>query len=158
MISTWKVLILSVLINTVATTASADFIGLKLGATHWAPDLTGSFSSGITTIDLVGDLGLDDPSSSSVQLILEHPIPLLPNIKYQRFKLESSGSNTPALGINFEGELFDGNVTSTFDLTHDDIVLYYEVLDNWISLDLGVDFKRFDGEVGLIDSDSNETI
>ena len=157
MISTWKVLILSVLINTVATTASADFIGLKLGATHWAPDLTGSFSSG-TTIDVVGDLGLDDPSSSSVQLILEHPIPLLPNIKYQRFKLESSGSNTPALGINFEGELFDGNVTSTFDLTHNDIVLYYEVLDNWISLDLGVDFKRFDGEVGLIDSDSDKTI
>ena len=28
-------------------------------------------------------------------------------------------------------------------------MLYYEVMDNWINLDLGVDLKRFDGEVSL---------
>ncbi|MFV2031880.1 MAG: TIGR04219 family outer membrane beta-barrel protein [Gammaproteobacteria bacterium] len=158
MISTRNVLILSVLINSLATTASADFIGLKLGASNWAPELTGTFSSGNTTIDLVGELGLDDPSSSSLQLILEHPIPILPNIKYQNFELDSAGSSNilPADAISFEGESYSGTVTSTFDLTHDDIVLYYEILDNWINLDIGIDLKRFDGEIALSD-DSGAT-
>ncbi len=155
MISTRNVLILSVLINSLATTASADFIGLKLGASNWAPELTGTFSSGTnTTIDLVGELGLDDPTSSSLQLIFEHPIPILPNIKYQNFELESVGSSNIPLAdaLSFEGESYSGTVTSTFDLTHDDIVLYYEILDNWINLDIGIDLKRFDGEIGLSDN------
>ncbi|MEE8366538.1 MAG: TIGR04219 family outer membrane beta-barrel protein, partial [Gammaproteobacteria bacterium] len=136
----------------------ADFVGLNIGANYWTPDLTGSFNTGINpTIDLIGDLGLDDPSSSSFQLILEHPIPLLPNIKYQRFELDSTGS-TPGASLIFEGVTFTGNVTSTFDLSHDNIVLYYEVLDNWINLDLGVDLKRFDGEVELTDAVSNQRV
>jgi outer membrane protein len=47
-----------------------------------------------------------------------------------------------------------GPVTSTFDLSHDDIVLYYEILDNWINLDIGLDVKIFDGEVVLSGSSS----
>ena len=85
MIHTWKVLILSVLINTFAANAWADFVGLKIGAAGWAPEISGSINSGTDpSIDLANDLGLDDPSETSVQLILEHPIPILPNIKYQR--------------------------------------------------------------------------
>jgi len=42
-----------------------------------------------------------------------------------------------------------GPVTSAFDLSHDDILLYYEILDNWINLDIGLDLKIFDGEVAL---------
>lgn len=157
--STRNVLILSVLISSLASTAWADFIGLNIGASYWTPDLTGSFNSGTNnTIDLTGDLGLDDPSQTSFQLILEHPIPLLPNIKYQRFELDSSGSNAPGAGLDFEGVTFTGTVTSTFDLSHDDIVLYYEILDNWINLDLGLDLKRFDGEVELIDATNSRRV
>jgi outer membrane protein len=90
-------------------------------------------------------------------LILEHPIPILPNIIFQGFELESSGSVNGA-NLTFEGEAFTGTVTSTFDLSHNDIVLYYELLDNWVSLDLGLDLKRFDGEVELTDLDSNERV
>ncbi len=39
-----------------------------------------------------------------------------------------------------------GTLTS-FDLDHEDIVLYYQLLNNWIDLDMGVDLKRFDGQV-----------
>lgn len=85
---------------------------------------------------------------------MEHPIPVLPNIKYQRFDLETSGSKTLDRTIQFNDQTFNSTtqVTSTFDLSYDDIVLYYEVFDNWINLDLGIDLKRFDGRVGINDN------
>ena len=135
-----------------ATVASADFVGLNIGISHWSPDLTGSFNSkDNTSINLNSDLGVNDPSQTSLILLLEHPIPILPNIKYQNFDLEASGSKTLNRAIQFNGDTFSSGtqVTSTFDLSHDDIVLYYEVLDNWLSLDLGIDIKRFNGQVGI---------
>jgi len=141
-------------------TAQAEFIGLNIGANHWTPDLTGSFggnSVGDTTINLKTDLGLDEPAPSNIVLILEHPVPLLPNVKYQNFDLDSSGSSNPG-GLDFNGTNFPGAINSTFDLSHDDIVLYYELLDNWVSLDFGLDLKVFDGQVELTDSISTETV
>lgn len=133
--------------------SSADFVGLNIGASYWSPDIIGSFNSGNNaSIDLVDDLGLDDNhSQTSMVLILEHPIPLLPNIKYQSFDLDSSGSKIIDSDLNFNGQTFSsGNLLrSTFDVSHEDIVLYYELLDNWVNLDFGVDLKKFDGEVGL---------
>jgi len=84
-------------------------------------------------------------------LILEHPIRSLSNIRYQGFNLDSSGTSMLESDINFNGQNFASGhqVTSTFDLFHDDIVLYYELLDNRVNLDVGVDLKRFDGEVSL---------
>jgi len=151
---TWKILALSGLLVLFASTARADFVGFKIGANAWDPDLTRSFMGdqpGDTTIGLVGDLGLDSPSPSNLILTLEHPIPLLPNIRYQSLELDSFGSSTPGSPLIFNGESYSGTVTSTFDLSHDDIVLYYELLDNWINLDVGLDIKIFDGEVTLRD-------
>jgi len=151
---------LSVVIFLCVGTAQAEFIGLNIGANHWTPDLTGSFggnSVGDTTINLKTDLGLDEPAPSNIVLILEHPVPLLPNVKYQNFDLDSSGSSNPG-GLDFNGTNFPGAINSTFDLSHDDIVLYYELLDNWVSLDFGLDLKVFDGQVELADSISTETV
>ena len=135
-------------------TVHADFVGINIGASQWSPTLTGSFNSNDngTSIDLVDDLGVDNNGSpSSLVLILEHPIQSLPNIKYQGFDLDSSGSQRLDNDLDFNGETFSsGNrVRTSFDLSHDDIVLYYELLNNWINLDMGVDLKRFEGEVEL---------
>ncbi|MFT7495898.1 MAG: outer membrane protein, partial [Urechidicola sp.] len=119
---------------------------------HWAPDLSGNFNStNDASIELKSDLGVNDPSQTSLALILEHPIPVLPNVKYQNFDLEASGNRSLTKSITFNGSNYSAgnNVSSTFDLSHDDIVLYYEVLDNWINLDLGIDLKRFNGQVGI---------
>ena len=155
--TTWNVLILSVLILLCANTARADFVGLNIGANYWEPDLTGSFNSvGDPPIDLVGGLGLEDQSSTGgLVLRLEHPVPILPNVKLQGFDLDTTGTSD-LTGIIFNGTPFLGQGTTTFDVSHQDIVLYYELLDNWISLDFGVDIKRFDGEVHLVDVNLND--
>lgn len=135
-----------------AGSAYADFVGVNIGFSHWAPDLSGDFNSENNISIAPGlDLGVNDPSQTSLVFILEHPIPVLPNIKYQNYNLKTSGNSTLTENLTFNDNNYNaGNdVSSTFDLSHDDIVLYYEVLDNWINLDLGVDLKRFDGEVGI---------
>jgi outer membrane protein len=145
-------LVFATLLCLTAASANADFVGLNIGFSHWAPDLSGNFNSkNDAPIDLKKDLGVNDPSQTSLILILEHPIPVLPNVKYQNLDLEASGSNTLNRNIQFNDQSYASGtqVNSTFDLSHDDIVLYYEVIDNWINLDLGIDIKRFDGQVGI---------
>jgi outer membrane protein len=150
--STRSRLVLTALLYLPAASVNADFVGLNIGLSHWAPDLSGKFNSANdANIDLNRDLGVNDPSQTSLVLILEHPIPVLPNVKYQSLDLETSGSKTLEQSLTFNGNRYsaNSNVLSTFDLTHDDIALYWEVLDNWVNLDLGIDLKRFDGQVGI---------
>lgn len=137
--------------------SNADFVGLNIGTNYWTPDVKGSFSSTSgTDIDLKDDLGFSDKTSTSLSISLEHPIPALPNVKYQNYDLKKSSSGNSS--FNFKGEDFSGDVTSTLDLSHNDIVLYYELLDNWVNLDLGLDLKRFDGKVSVSDTGGTRSI
>jgi outer membrane protein len=144
-----------------STPVHADTVGISIGAAYWAPSLSGNFNStGDAQINLSDDLGIDDPSSSSsVAITLEHPIPVLPNIRYQGFNLDSSGISTLTGSINYNGQTYSAGETvrSSFDLTHDDIYLYYQVLDNWLNLDVGLDLKLFDGEVSAVGSSNTTT-
>lgn len=157
---TRKIPVISALMLLFSTSGHADFVGFTIGVNYWSPELSGDFNSaGDANIDLSDDLDIDDPSQSSVILSLEHPIPILPNIRYQSIDLDSDGRNTLTSSITFDGETYAASETvrTTFDLSHDDIVLYYEVLDNWINLDIGLDLKRFDGEVSIAGSTNTTT-
>ena len=152
MTATRIVTLIPALLWLASSVANAEFIGVNIGANQWTPALSGSFNSDDNeSIDLVDDLGVDNPSKTSMILILEHPLSALPNLRYQGIQLGSSGISTPGSDLNFNGETFSSGdqVRSTFDLSHDDIVLYYQVLKSRVNLDLGVDLKRFDGEVSL---------
>jgi outer membrane protein len=142
MSSTGQVLAISAVLWLTIGTAQAEFIGLNINASQWASTTPGSFNKNDSdSFDLIDDLDVDDPEHSSMTFILEHQISALPNIRYQGSQLDSD--------LSISGAAFDsGNQgSSTFDLEHDDIVLYYQLLDNWVDLDLGVDVKRVDGEV-----------
>ncbi len=133
--------------------AQADFVGLNIGAYAWNPDISGSFKTGSDSkIRLEDDLGFDDDTASGLRVSLEHPVPALPNVRYQTVDLSSSSSTTINNNIEFDGTTYTGAINSTLDLSHQEIVLYYEMLDNWINLDLGLDVKMFDGEVGINDN------
>lgn len=137
------------------TPVQADFVGFSIGASYWEPELTGDVSSnGDPSIDVSDDLGLDDPDDTTLVLTLEHPVPFLPNLRYQGIDLDSDGRETLSGNITFEGQTYTAGetISTELDLSHDDLVLYYEVLDNWVNLDIGLDLKRFDGEVSMVGS------
>ena len=152
MSNTGQVLAISAVLWLTIGTAQAEFIGLNLSASHWPSTTSSSFNNTDSdSLDLIDDLDVDNPSQSSMTLILEHPISALPNIRYQGSQLNSE------LGVN--GAAFNSGTrgSSTFDLSKDDIVLYYQLLDNWVDLNLGVDVKHLDGEVTSYSSTSSNT-
>jgi len=131
-------------------TAEAEFVGLNIGV-HTSQTANTLNRDSSRSFDLVDDLNVNNPSQTSMVLILEHPISVLPNIRYQGYNLYSSESSEVSLeSSNNDSEAIAGKTTTTgFDLNHEDIVLYYQLLNNWVDLDMGVDLKRFDGEVSL---------
>ena len=140
-------------------TARADFVGLNIGSSQWAPAPYTSFNNPYSdSFGLVDDLDLQNPERSSMALILEHPITGLPNFRYQGYELDTSDYSSFPSDLRLNGEsLNSGNgITSSIDLTQDDIVLYYQLPSSKrMNLDLGVDLKRFDGEISLDGTDSN---
>ncbi len=152
---TLNILAVAALALLFSTPGRADLIGFSIGASYWDPDLSGSFNStGGTSVNISDDLGVDASSESSLVISLEHPVPFLPNFRYQAVGLDSKGQKAISSDITFEGQTYSAGETvrSSIDLSHDDIVLYYEILDNWVNLDIGLDVKRFDGEVSLVGS------
>ncbi len=145
------------LIFALATTsaAQADFVGLNIGAYTWSPDITGSVQTSQNgRIRLQDDLGYKDDQSSGLSISLEHPVPALPNVRYQTTDISSRSTATLSSNISFNGSIYNSGsqISSTLDLSHQEIVLYYEMLDNWVNIDLGLDLKKFDGKVGVNDN------
>jgi len=141
---------------------SADILGVNVGASTWAPSISGGFSSSApasSQISLGDDINLNESSNNSLAFTLEHPIPVLPNVRYQGVTVDNQGSDQLNQNLNFNGATFNNGerVLSEFDVSQEDIVLYYEVMDNWINLDLGLDIKRLDGRVALSSNSTSTT-
>ena len=138
MTSTRTIFAVSACLWLVFGTAEAEFVGLNIGS-H---GMQSAQAVNPGSIDLIDDLNVDDHARSSMVLILEHPISALPNVRYQ-------GSNLRSSNINANGNLLysDNPAGTSYDLDHEDIVLYYQLLNNWVDLNMGVDVRRLDGEV-----------
>ncbi|WP_151979682.1 TIGR04219 family outer membrane beta-barrel protein [Acinetobacter guerrae] len=131
--------------------AQADFIGVKGSADYWFYDghiqvqpQSSSLSNNTGTDNLIIDpsMGLyrqndlDRDGSVQFSLAFEHPIPLLPNAKLRYVNLNAQTESHIA-----------GQATYDIDLDDTDFILYYEVLDNIINLDIGVGATHLNGDI-----------
>lgn len=124
-----KLLLTGILAACVSINTQADTIlGVYVGAYAWQTGITGdiepSDGSGKFSIK---DSNVDDETNSVFYVALEHPLPVLPNISLTQTNLEFKDLD--------------------LDLTHTDATLYYEVLDNIVSLDFGFTARMYAGEV-----------
>lgn len=138
-----KIVLLSLVIS---TSSFADTIlGFYAGANYWNYDMSGSINSSNNQLNHV-DIGFTNDNSNIFYAALEHPIPFLPNIKLQHNTIRTEGVININNANNVDGFLGQSfNVNSDLDFSHTDLILYYEILDNWLNLDLGFSFKNFDG-------------
>ena len=152
----FSVLALALPINVMAATV----FGLQVGGGSWSHtpsgDITSSDGGVGTTADLKDDLHLDKKSEGYGYIILEHPVPVLPNIKIMQTNLSSSGSGSVTSSFNYNGTTYSAsdNVTSKLSLNQTDTTLYYEVLDNVVSLDIGLNAKSISGEASVVSASS----
>lgn len=139
--------------------AQADrILGVFAGANAWQQDFDGFVSdlsaSTPVEVDFRDDLGLQDNQSNVLYVALEHPIPFLPNVQLKQTSIEIDGANTLARQIEYGGQTYSSStsIVSEADLSHTDLTGYYQILDNYVSLDLGFTARFFDGFVEIQDS------
>jgi len=74
-------------------------------------------------------------------------------------KLENSGSGVLSKEIVFDGVTYPvtDNLTSTLNLNQTDLTLYWELLDNVVSFDFGLNLKKLDGKATIIGDTTGTT-
>ena len=132
--------------------ASADTLfGVYVGAGSWEQSYSGEVESGPTTADFEDDLGLDDDANNLVYIGVEHGLPLLPNLRAQFMSMDVDGQNVLSRSIDFNGQTFtlSDQVSTSVELDQMDAVFYYQVLDNVVSLDLGLAVSFLEGQIDI---------
>lgn len=148
---------------TVASPAFADFLGARFGAGMWdhAPGGHIRYQSPSSTnnADLQDDLNLEDDQEGYFYALVEHPVPLIPNVKLMRTGLTSSGSGTINTAFEYGGKTYnqDEAITSELVLDHTDVTVYWQLLDNIVSFDFGLTAKMVDAETTLIHNSQTRT-
>lgn len=133
--------------------AHADVAGVHGGAAYWMQSPSGTFEEeSLGEFDVEDDLGLDDKNNGFVWLALEHPVPLLPNVKLQYTTLNIDGEGTVEQEFTIGGTTYTvgEDVDSDVSLNHFDITLYYELLDDGLNLDVGINVKAINGEIKVV--------
>lgn len=125
-------------------TSMADTLSLAIGGGIWQEEPSGYF----TNVDSTGDvtvkdnLGWKEEDQGYLFATLEHPVPILPNVRILSTNLDHSGTGFIDFTVN--GVPFNETVNTTGSFDQTDITAYWEVLDNVVSLDLGLTAKLID--------------
>ena len=125
-----KKLLMSAIIALLPISAmSATILGFQIGGGNWDQTPSG------TIVSTIGSDNLKETENGEgyAYFSLEHPIPIVPNIKLANTKFSAVGTNL-ALDLSFE-------------VDQTDATLYYEILDNVVSLDLGITARKLDGQL-----------
>lgn len=134
----------------ISNAAQADTIlGVYAGGQFWQTDVNGGYGSAGSQQQ---PFDFDSEGQNSIYVALEHPMPLVPNVKIRRNDVTGQGQVNLSQNLSFNNGSYTAgqDLVGAVDLTHTDFTLYYEVFDNdLISLDLGLTAKRFDGSVAI---------
>jgi outer membrane protein len=142
-------------LTALAATAHADVIGVWAGANYWNYDISGTAryksKNSANDIDLNNDLGYNDGSSPVIYAALEHPVPILPNVRLSYTDIDENANGQLTKTVVYGNTTFLANekVSSQFELKQTDITLYYSVLDNVVNLDLGLTAKYIDSKARI---------
>ncbi|KZY74825.1 hypothetical protein A3742_12360 [Oleiphilus sp. HI0071] len=138
--------------------ATADVLGGEVTVSYWDAAYSGDVTdrSSQDTIDLEDDLKLDGGGFVEFTAALEHAIPIIPNVKVRHIDLDETADGS--ISATFDGIAFSGDVTTNLDLSHSSAVLYYEVLDTFVSLDLGLEARIFDGQLRIEDKSGSNGV
>lgn len=127
----------------------ADMVGgeVSLGFFNHAPSGNASYSGSTAYLD--DTLGFSEEQDIVLKAYLEHPFPLLPNVKIGYTTLSHNGSS---IVEDFSWGIigpYDGEIDSSLSLDITDVTLYYEVLDNWVEVDTGLTLRYLNGDMGV---------
>ncbi|MEC7118454.1 MAG: TIGR04219 family outer membrane beta-barrel protein [Pseudomonadota bacterium] len=131
------------LIGLISLPAQADFVGVYGGIDYWYADGSTEIAQTDTTQQTFNQ---DNKGLVSATLSVEHPVPLLPNARLRHVQLKRD-DNAQSNGFQFSNQAFIGNTNLDLDMTNTDLLAYYEILDNIISVDVGLGATLLNGDM-----------
>lgn len=140
---------------------NADFLSISAGGGVWNAAPSGSFqkiieaSAGERPVDVQNDLFWDTEAQGYAFITLEHFVPILPNARLMLTKIDQSGSGVT--DFEFDGNNYSGTVSNDFSIEALDLLLYYEVLDNVVSIDLGLNIRNLKVDYTITSTGSSTT-
>ena len=129
--------------------ASADMLGFHMGGGIWQKSYGGDMRTDLININLDDDLGIEDGKDLVLHAAFEHPLPGIPNIRVQYVPIVIDDDSTLTRDIVFGGIAFPvtTDISTDIDLQQFDGTLYWEVLDNMVSLDVGLTVRYVQGDI-----------
>jgi len=120
----------------------SDTLSVSVGGGAWNESPIGNFQKTIDSAEVnVGEnLFWDSESQGYFFVTFEHFVPLIPNFRLIRTNLDHSGSGNAT--FSFAGQNFTGNVSNDVSIETTDLITYYEILDNVVSLDIGLNLRN----------------
>ena len=132
----------------------ADIVGgeISLGIFNHAPSGDTTYQNNFS-IDVEENLYWEKETDIMFKVYLEHPMPLLPNIKVGYSALNHDGTGR---ADNFSwGDMshLSGDLFSQLEMKMYDATLYYELVDTLVDIDAGITLRYMDGQLTVnIDS------
>ncbi len=157
-----KISIAALLIAGIASFASADLLSVSAGAGYEQQKISGYAKNGDTINyfgsvsnygGTVGYLGLKDKNNPYVWVKLIHPIPLLPNIKLQYTRYDSTGhSNYIAGNVKIGKVYINGaiiNADTSQKINSYDATLFYEFKPVFADFEFGAGVDIWQGHTKI---------
>lgn len=137
---------------------NADMLGgeVSLGFFNHAPSGYASYSG--TSSNIEETLGFSEAQDIFLKAYLEHPFPIVPNVKVGYSTLSHDGSNSVedfSWGII---DNFTGDIDNSLSLDITDVTLYYELLDNWVEIDAGLTARYITGDIGVSTDSTHDVV
>lgn len=136
--------------------AHADFLSISVGGGAWNDLANGHFQhTNDPAVDVNDNLFWGNESQGYLFATFEHFVPLIPNFRLMYTSINHTGSGNTS--FTFDGQTYAGNVSNDFDIQTTDLTAYYEVLDNIVSLDIGLTIRQLKVDYTISDDSGNAT-
>ena len=126
----------------------ADTIGgeISLGFFNHQPNGNASYKG--SAADMEESLGFSEEQDIFLKAYLEHPLPVIPNVKLGYTTLSHEGSSSVG-NFTWGDTTYNGTIDSSLSLDMTDVTLYYEFLDNWAETDAGLTLRYISGDMDV---------
>lgn len=127
----------------------ADTIGGEASVGFFNHDPSGNASYKGTDSDLEETFGFSEKQDIFFKAYLEHPFPVMPNVKLGYMALSHKGSSSVEDFTWGDIDNFTGDIDNSLSLDMTDVTFYYEFLDNWGEVDAGLTLRYISGDMGV---------
>ena len=143
-----------------ANAAALPLVDFWVGGHSWNTGYNGSVSATSNgapfDLDLDSTLGLKDSDNNVIWAAFEHPIPVIPNIQIKKTELETTGLGGIDQAFTFAGKTYTANLEldSAINLNHTDFTAYWGLPLPVVTVDFGLNVRKFDGDLTINDASS----